>query len=358
MRRLLLPLIIVGVLLAPAVASAVDWFPIVPCGIGDGPACTTCDLFKTFKNVIDFVLYGITGPIAAFMIVWAGGMMLLGGAKPELYGQGTKMLTNTLIGVSIILLSWLVTNTLIKSLAAGNDYDAWYEFSCPAFLQQPEAEALPAPVPEQGSPERPAPELALASEAVCDPANLAAANNVPYHAVSEYRAPPNTNTALNSASLNALIACINIDPIIRNLFDPQQLFTYGVTHPLCNLTHGNKVCGSKCDHSANSCHYGGQTGNQGAMAVDYNWNGRQVTYLVANRTIVYPSSAASSLCATPGVCRTVTGETGLYQELERVIDRYGCAFKLLNFERDHTHISTADCKGDGNVIGGRVPPIP
>ena len=80
MRRYLFPLVIIGVFLAPAVASAVGWFPIVPCGVGSAPACTTCDLFKTFKNVIDLVLYGITGPIAAFMIVWAGGLMLLGGA--------------------------------------------------------------------------------------------------------------------------------------------------------------------------------------------------------------------------------------------------------------------------------------
>lgn len=113
---------------------AVDWFPIVPCGSSGQAACTPCDLFKTFKNIIDLVLYGITGPIAAFMIVWAGGLMLLGGANPKLYSQGTTMLKNTLIGVSIILLSWLATSTLIKTLATGNAYDAWFEFSCPVGL--------------------------------------------------------------------------------------------------------------------------------------------------------------------------------------------------------------------------------
>lgn len=136
MRRTLLSLIIAVIVLAPATASAVDWFPIVPCGGSQQVACTPCDLFKTFKNVIDMVLIGITGPIAAFMIVWAGGMMLLGGAKPELFIQGKKILWNTLWGVSIILLAWLFTNTLIKSLATGSQFDAWYEFSCPEGLSR------------------------------------------------------------------------------------------------------------------------------------------------------------------------------------------------------------------------------
>ena len=335
MRRLLLPLIIVGVLLAPAVASAVDWFPIVPCGISDGPACTTCDLFKTVKNVIDFVLYGITGPIAAFMIVWAGGMMLLGGAKPDLYSKGKTTLTNTLIGVSIILLSWLVTNTLIKSLAAGNDYDAWYEFSCPAFLQQPEAEALPAPVPEQGSPERPAPELALASEAVCDPANLAAANGV-----------PNTQARI-SGSLITLMACINQDPIVSALIDRSQMYTFERTNPLCNLTHGVPVCGN-CQHSVFSCHYGGRAGTQGAMAVDYNWNRQRITYLVSSRIMIDANSPTCTSAATKADCKTVTGEEGLSEELKFVVKKYGCANKFIGFEPGtaggHTHISTADCR--------------
>jgi hypothetical protein len=55
----------------------------------------------------------------------------LGGAKPALYEDGKKLLRNTLIGVTIILASWLFTNTLIKTLAKGNDFDTWYQFSCP-----------------------------------------------------------------------------------------------------------------------------------------------------------------------------------------------------------------------------------
>lgn len=330
-------------------ALAVDWFPIVPCGSSGQVACTPCDLFKTFKNVIDLVLYGITGPIAAFMIVWAGGMMLLGGANPKLYSQGTTMLKNTLIGVSIILLSWLATNTLIKTLATGNAYDAWFEFSCPAFLQLPEAAALPAPVPAKGTAESPAPELALASAAVCKPENLAAANKVP------------NNTQLISNSLNTLIACINRDPIVSALYDKDQLFTYEISNPLCNLTHGVKVCGPKCQHAVYSCHYGGEKGNQGAMAVDFNWKqGKRVTYVATptSRSIV---TACPTTLNENEVCRTVSGEEGLFDELYRAAVKNKCEYKLINFEPSqtggHTHISTKDCDRDGNFILGREPPI-
>jgi|GEM_PF-2288544 len=154
MRKVFFVGIILSLLLIPVLTSAA-LFPIVTCGgtNANGTAqvlCTPCSLFATFKNIIDLVLYGITGPIAAFMIVWAGGMMLLGGGKPALYAQGKELLKNTLIGVSIILLAWVVTNFLIKSLITGNQGDNWYQFSCPAGLSAitPIETALPTGGPQ------------------------------------------------------------------------------------------------------------------------------------------------------------------------------------------------------------------
>jgi len=157
MRRTLIALALLGLLLTPAVAQAVDWIPIVPCGLNGQEACKPCHIFQTIKNLFDLILYGITGPIAAFMIVWAGGMMLLGGGDPGLYSKGKTMLQNTLIGVTIILLSWVMTNFLIKSLIRGGQGDNWNQFTCPAGLSAiapiettlpsggPAAPALPAP---------------------------------------------------------------------------------------------------------------------------------------------------------------------------------------------------------------------
>lgn len=135
LRLLLLFIAIIGLALGPAVVSAADFLPIVKCGATGQAPCTPCDIFGSLKNIIDFILKGVTGPVAAFMIVFSGGMMLLGGGKPALYGKGKEMLTSTLIGVTIILLAWVVTNFLIRALMPGvSTGSSWFEFSCPVGL--------------------------------------------------------------------------------------------------------------------------------------------------------------------------------------------------------------------------------
>lgn len=154
MRRILIIIAVLGLLLVPATAEAVSWIPLVPCGSTGQDSCTPCHLFQTAKNLIDLVLYGITGPIAAFMIVLAGGMMLLGGGNPAMFSQGKTMLTNTLVGVLIILLSWVLTNFLIKSLIRGGQGDNWNEFTCPKGLStiMPLETALPTGGPQPNVP--------------------------------------------------------------------------------------------------------------------------------------------------------------------------------------------------------------
>lgn len=357
MRRniLFFIIIIIGIVL-PSVAGAVDWLPIVPCGVGDGDPCSPCDLFKTFHNVIDLVLYGVTGPVAAFMIVVAGGMMLLSAGSVKMYSQGLHILQNTLIGVAIILVSWVFTNFIIKSLGGGNRYDSWNEFSCPAGLASIvniETEFPKGNPPTTMSSAEVITRQTATQQAVCsDPSSLAAVYKT------------TDNVTLNSPSLVALMSCIERDPVVRALASITQnnnKFTYELTNPLCNLTRGDPVCG-KCAHSRNSCHYGGLTGNQGAMAVDYNWIvGKTVTYVIATRAIV--GSKSDSRCAasredTVGLlCRTATGEEGLFDELYRAMAKNKCPYTLLYFEGNHQHVSTVDCTSDNkNSAKGRGAP--
>jgi hypothetical protein len=172
------------------------------------------------------------------------------------------------------------------------------------------------------------------------------------------------NVELNSKSLTDLMSCIEKDRIVKALaiLNKSGKFTYENNNPLCNLTRGFTLCG-KCAHSQNSCHYGGKTGNQGAMAVDYNWNGATITYDIATRTPVSPTDSrcvktVAGKTEPSGQCRTVTGEEGLFDELYRAMKINKCPYTLLNFEGNHQHISTIDCSADGgkNSITGRRPP--
>lgn len=134
LSRVIIVAIALVLVLAPAIASAVSWIPVVPCGKSATDLCTPCHLLQTGKNVIDLILFGVTGPIAAFMVVFAGGEMLLGGGNPAMFSRGKLLLKNTLIGVAIILVAWAATNFLIKGLGGGASGTPWYEFTCPAGL--------------------------------------------------------------------------------------------------------------------------------------------------------------------------------------------------------------------------------
>lgn len=110
---------------------AVSWWPLVPCGTSVNPTpCNQCDLFKLLKNVIDFVLIGLMPPAAMILFVWGGFLILMGGANPSLISQGKTIFWNTVMGVAIISSSWLITNTIIRSIAADNVAPEWWKFEC------------------------------------------------------------------------------------------------------------------------------------------------------------------------------------------------------------------------------------
>lgn len=357
MRRFLFLIIIVSMLLVPVVANAALFQgPIVQCGRSDQVPprpCSPCDLFETFHNLIDFVLQDVTGPVAAALIVVAGGMMLLSGGNAARFSQGKTMLTNTLIGVAIILLSWVFVNFLIKSLATGDQSNTWYQFSCPVGLSK--IVNIETTFPSVTPPATVTPNIAGIKAAFCTASNLSLIYGVP------------NNETLNAPSLTKLMSCVESDSIVKALYDPGNKYTYEITNKLCNLDRGNPVCGT-CAHAVNSCHYGGSVGAQGAMAVDYNAKaGASVTYIIASRTIV--PSTADSRCNPPGttsgaLCRTVTGSAGLFDEIYRASQIKNCQPKFIFYEytspgRYHIHMSTTDCANDGAGTKGRViPPLP
>jgi len=118
-------------LLLPSIALAVPGLPIVTCGTSTTADCTRCDIFKLLKNLIDFTVGALMPTIAILLFVWAGFLILLGGANPNFVSQGKTIFTNTFYGIIIMLSAWMITNTLIKSI--GSNYDNannWWQFTC------------------------------------------------------------------------------------------------------------------------------------------------------------------------------------------------------------------------------------
>ena len=216
------------------VFAAPSWLPLVPCGRTGQVPCTRCDLFRLADNVIHFILEGLVPPVAAVLFIFAGLMILLGGAMPKRIELGKTIFKNTFWGLLIILASWLIANTFIQSFGPDKAKGTWFRFTCREGVITPGG-----------------PPPALCS----NPAGLARQYNTAY--------PYNQN----APELNQLISCVNSR--LGSFIDQSQIYTYERQNDLCNYTRGNPVCGG-CAHLVNSCHYGGPNGTTGARAVDFN----------------------------------------------------------------------------------------
>lgn len=90
---------------------------IVPCGGGDQSDCTLCHLWELASNVINFISFNLSIPIAALLFIAAGVIFLTSGGSEQKVGLAKNIFTNTAIGLLIIFCSWLLVDTLIKTLA-------------------------------------------------------------------------------------------------------------------------------------------------------------------------------------------------------------------------------------------------
>lgn len=127
-------------LLGNVALAAPSWWPIVPCGTSVNPEpCNPCELFHLGRNIIDFILMGLMPPVAAGLFIWGGFLILMGGPNPALFAKGKEIFTTTFYGVLIILGSWLITNTIMMSVAQDsievngttvNIVTDWNKFTC------------------------------------------------------------------------------------------------------------------------------------------------------------------------------------------------------------------------------------
>ncbi len=224
---------------------------LVPCGRSksnpDNPPettnpCTICDGVGLISNIFNFVVFTVVPAVATLLFLAAGFLILLGGAVPAQVAQGRAMFRTTVYGLLIIFGAWMITNTILQSLASDkNISDRWYKIECTTS----ETGAVIPPAGGGGG--------AGGGGAICQtPQTLAQQNHEPY---------PTTN----APELNNLISCIKSKLPGQNLGEQS---TYDKSHTLCNYTRGQRTCDS-CSHAVNSCHYGGKGGTQGSLAVDF-----------------------------------------------------------------------------------------
>ena len=113
--------------LMPSASSAA----IVPCGPGTATAtCTFCHLLELGQEIIDFLIM-LSFPIAAGIIVFGGIAIMTSAGSPDKINYGKNAIKKALIGLVIILASWMLVDVTIRILAntrnPGGLSAPWYE---------------------------------------------------------------------------------------------------------------------------------------------------------------------------------------------------------------------------------------
>ncbi len=104
--------------------AAAAWFwpatpalaAIVPCGTSTTPPCNICYLGVLVINLTNFLIEMIAFPVATLLITAGGLVLLTSGPSEERRKMGKSMVTNTVIGLVIVLLAWIAVDTTIKIL--------------------------------------------------------------------------------------------------------------------------------------------------------------------------------------------------------------------------------------------------
>ena len=114
--------------LAPGIALA----QLVPCGGEGQPACEFCHIFVLLDNIVKFVLQDLVPPIAALMLVIAGGMYFMAAGDPSKVGKAKSVLTSVVMGLLIIYGAYLLVSLFFTAIGV-NEWTGlqnWFIYPC------------------------------------------------------------------------------------------------------------------------------------------------------------------------------------------------------------------------------------
>ena len=89
-----------------------------------GADCGLNDLISTAVKIANWLL-GIAGSLTLLMFVYGGTMLLISGGSSERVAKGKTILTNSVIGLVIILLSFLIIGFVFKALGVDVSGTGW-----------------------------------------------------------------------------------------------------------------------------------------------------------------------------------------------------------------------------------------
>ena len=127
-KILIIFLFLIGFFTANLAYAGIHTGPIVPCGGSDQADCTLCHLWNLGSNIINFISFNLAIPFATILFVVAGILFLVSGGNEQKISLAKSIFTNVIIGLVIIFASWLLIDTLFKTIVDGSVVGAWNTF--------------------------------------------------------------------------------------------------------------------------------------------------------------------------------------------------------------------------------------
>jgi len=113
-------------LLLPMIAFAAG---LVPCGGVDEPMCQSCHVLELINIVVNWLIAILT-TVTALLIAYAGLRLVVSVGDVSAMTQAKTLISNCLIGFSIVLAGWLLIDLVLKSLVNDQVYGVWNVIQC------------------------------------------------------------------------------------------------------------------------------------------------------------------------------------------------------------------------------------
>ena len=110
-----LSLALLAIFIVPAIASALDYTPLIQCGTATTHECKFADAIGTINRIINWII-SIAGVIFTISFIYGGFLLIISCENPGNKEKAKDVLWSTLKGFVIILISWLIVYTILISL--------------------------------------------------------------------------------------------------------------------------------------------------------------------------------------------------------------------------------------------------
>jgi len=98
---------------------------------GGGPTgpCSVCDSLIVTSNIITY-LAQFAVLISVAMMVYGAILMMVSGGDEGKFKDGKSKITNAIIGLVVVMLAWVIINTVLRLLTGGGADLPWNNITC------------------------------------------------------------------------------------------------------------------------------------------------------------------------------------------------------------------------------------